>query len=196
MNGLATSGGYYIAMAADEIIAHPTAITGSIGVIMSGLNFSGLLERFGVADQSLKSGPYKDTGSPIREMSPGEAAQLQGVVDDLHARFVDVVTAGRQALRREQIVELADGRIYTARQALDSGLIDRIGYLEDAARAAESRSGISESRVVTYHPPGSYRHNIYSGPGLPPIQVVDLDLFPDGMEALDPGFYYLWPFAH
>ncbi|MEE9278716.1 MAG: signal peptide peptidase SppA [Myxococcota bacterium] len=192
MDGLATSGGYYVAMAADEVIAHPTAVTGSIGVIMMGLNFSGLMERFGVADQSLTSGPFKDAGSSLREMSPEEAAQLQSVVDDLHARFIDVVVAGRPGLERERILQLADGRIYTAGQALTLGLIDRIGYLEDAVEAAEGRTGISQSRVVTYHPPGAYRNNIYSAPPGPPVPLIDLDLLPEGLA---PGFYYLWPFA-
>ncbi|MEE8313513.1 MAG: signal peptide peptidase SppA [Myxococcota bacterium] len=195
LNGLATSGGYYIAMAADEVVAHPTVITGSIGVIMVGLNFSGLMERFGIADQSVKSGPYKDAGSPLRKMTPEETAQLQGVVDDLHARFIEIVDSGRPALERAAVLELADGRIYTSRQALDLGLIDRIGYLEDAAKAAESRSGISESRVVTYHPPGAYKHNIYNGSDLPPVQVIDLHLLPAGESSLQPGFYYLWPFG-
>ncbi len=192
MDGLATSGGYYVAMAADEIIAQPAAVTGSIGVLLSGVNVTGLLDRFGVADQSFTSGPYKDAGSPLRDMSPEEAAQLQGVVDDLHSRFLDVVEAGRPQLERSRIVQLSDGRIYTARQALDVGLIDAIGHLEDAAAAAERRAGISESRVVIYRPAsGEYRRNIYSAPNLPPAQVVELKLLPD--EAmLSPGFYYLW----
>ena len=194
MNGLATSGGYYIAMAADEIIAQPAAVTGSIGVVLKGLNVAGLLERIGVADQSFTSGPYKDAGSPLRDMSPEEAAQLQSVVDDLHAHFIDVVEAGRPKLERSRIVELSDGRIYTASQALDVGLIDSIGHLEDAAAAAERRAGISESRVVIYRPAGAYRQNIYSERNLPSVQVVDLNLLPEE-ATLSPGFYYLWPAA-
>ncbi len=194
MNGLATSGGYYIAMAADEVIAQPASVTGSIGVLMTGVNVAGLLERFGVADQSFTSGPYKDAGSPLRDMSPEEAAQLQSVVDDLQLRFLDVVEAGRPKLERSRIVELSDGRIYTASQALDVGLIDAIGHLEDAAAAAERRAGISESRVVIYRPAGAYRQNIYSGRDLPGITVVDLNLLPEE-ATLSPGFYYLWPGA-
>ena len=192
MNGLATSDGYYIAMAADEIIAQPAAVTGSIGVLMRGLNFSGLLERVGVADQSFTSGPYKDAGSTLRDMSPEEAEQLQGVVDELQARFLDVVEAGRPKLDRSRIVELSDGRIYTASQALDVGLIDAIGHLEDAAAAAERLAGISESRVVIYRPAGAYRQNIYSRRDLPSVNVVDLNLLPEEAR-LAPGFYYLWP---
>ena len=194
MNGLATSGGYYIAMAADEIIAQPAAVTGSIGVALRGLNVAGLLERLGIADQSFTSGAFKDAGSPLRDMSPEETEQLQSVVDDLQARFLDVVEAGRPKLGRGKIVELSDGRIYTASQALDVGLIDAIGHLEDAAAAAERHAGISESRVVIYRPAGAYRQNIYSARDLPNVNVIDLNLLPEE-ATLSPGFYYLWPGA-
>ncbi len=194
LNGLATSGDYYVAMAADEVIAQPAAVTGSIGVLMTGVNVAGLLERFGVADQSFTSGPYKDAGSPLRDMSPEEAAQLQSVVDDLYLHFLDVVEAGRPKLGRSRIAELSDGRIYTASQALDVGLIDAIGHLEDATAAAERRAGISESRVVIYRPSGAYRQNIYSRRDLPSIKVIDLNLLPEA-AMLSPGFYYLWPAA-
>ncbi len=192
-DGIATSGGYYVAMAADELVAHPTTITGSIGVIMSGINLAGLMERYGVTDQSFTSGSFKDAGSPLRKMRPEERAHLEGIVDDLHARFQRVVERGRPELDSAKIEELADGRIFTARQAAELGLIDRVGHLEHAVRAVEQRIGAEESRVVVYARPSEYRSNLYSRRGGPPVQLVDIDLLPFEASRLEPGFYYLWP---
>ena len=188
--GIAASGGYYVAMAADEVIAHPTAITGSIGVVMSGVNVSGLMERFGVEDQSFTSGDFKDSGSPFREMRPEERAHFQAMVDDLHARFQEVVTEGRPELEPAVVAKLADGRVYTARQAMELGLIDRIAHLDEAVEAIEKRVGVRESRVIAYVRPGEFRENLYTRA---PVQVVDIDLLPFETRPLEPGFYYLWP---
>ena len=195
LQGLATSGGYYAAMAADEIIAHPTAVTGSIGVVMAGVNLSGLMERFGVEDQTFTSGAYKDSGSPLRPMRPDERAQLQSVIDDLHARFREVVGAGRPDVAAAELDALADGRILTARQALAAGLIDRVGHLDDAVAALEARASLESSRLIIYHRPGEYRENVYSRAGAPPVQVVDVDVLSFAQKRLEPGFYYLWPGA-
>jgi protease IV len=195
MNGLATSGGYYVAMASDRVIAHPAAVTGSIGVVMPGLSVEGLMDKYGVSDQTLKSGPFKDSGSMFRDMSPEERAQLQGVIDDLFARFRDVVAKGRPSLSREKIASLSDGRVYSAKQALDNGLVDQLGYLEDAVADLEQRAGISESRVVVYHRANQTKENIYSRTPNIAVQVTDVNLLPIRRSALAPGFYYLWPGA-
>jgi len=191
--GLAASGGYYIAMSADEVVSHPTAITGSIGVVMSGVNVSGLMERFGIADQTFTSGAFKDAGSPLRPMRPGERAYFDAVIDDLYARFKEVVVAGRPELTPEAIAPLADGRIFTARQALDHGLVDSIGHIDAAVEALEKRIGADSSRVVVYHRPGEFRDNVYTRSGAPPVQVVDIDVLSIERRQLEPGFYYLWP---
>ncbi|UCE84691.1 MAG: signal peptide peptidase SppA [Deltaproteobacteria bacterium] len=192
LQGLATSGGYYVAMAADEVVAHPTAITGSIGVIMVGINVSGLMERFGVADQTFTSGEFKDAGSPLRPMRAEERDYFEQVVVDLHGRFREVVRLGRPALPPEDLDPISDGRIFTARQAADLGLVDRVGHLEHAVRALEARAGLSHSRVVVYHRPSEYRENVYSEAGPGPVQVVDIDLLPPFSHRLAPGFYYIW----
>jgi protease-4 len=192
-DGIATSGAYYIAMAADEVIMHPASVTGSIGVIFSGINLSGLMEKLGIENQSLTSGAFKDAGSPMRPMRPEERAQLQSVIDDFHARFIEVVDAGRPNLDRETITRAADGRIYSSAQALDLGLVDRIGYVEEAVRAAEHLAGIAESRVVSYHRPYEYRNNLHSRSAGPEGPLVDLDPLPEASFGLEPGFYYLWP---
>lgn len=193
MQGLAASGGYYISMTADHVVAEPTTITGSIGVVMVGLNVAGLMEKLGIQNQTFASGDFKDTGSPFRAMREDERALMQGVIDDLQTRFLEVVEAGRPSLEASEVHRLADGRIYTARQALDLGLIDQIGFIGETVEAAEQRAGIEESRVITYHRPNQYQNNLYSRGDLPPIQVVDVDLIDLANGLLPPGFYFIWP---
>jgi protease-4 len=193
LQGLATSGGYYVAMAADEVIAHPTTVTGSVGVIMRGINVSKLMDNFGISDQSFKSGSFKDAGSPLRPLREEERAQLQSVVDDLHRRFLEVVLAGRPALDPAKVAHLSDGRVFSTSQALEAGLIDRIGHLDEAIQAAEERAEISESRVVMYRESVEYLDNIYSRSRLTPQQVINIDILSLVPDPLPPGFYYLWP---
>jgi protease-4 len=195
MNGLATSGAYYLAMAADRVVAHPAAVTGSIGVIMPGLSIEGLMEKYGVADQTITSGPFKDTGSMLRDMRPDERAQLQSVIDDLYGRFTTVVAQGRPGLDPAKIHTLADGRVYSAQQALTAGLVDELGYLDDAVRGIQQRAGISESRVVVYHRANSVRENFYSRAPDLSLEALQLSLLSLRRSALEPGFYYLWPAA-
>ena len=195
LNGMATSGGYYVAMASDRVIAHPASVTGSIGVIMPGISIEGLMQKYGVVDQTITSGPFKDAGSLLRDMTPQERAQLSSVIEDFFARFVDVVAKGRPALTRERVATLADGRVYSAKQALDAGLVDQLGYLEDAVAELEQRAGITESRVVIYHRANQTRENIYSRVPNIAVQVTDVNLLPIRRSELSPGFYYLWPGA-
>jgi protease-4 len=195
LNGISTSGAYYLAMAADRVIAHPAAVTGSIGVIMPGLSIEGLMEKYGVADQTITSGPFKDTGSLFRDMRPDERAQMKSVIDDLYARFTKVIGEGRPALDAQKIRSLADGRVYSADQALAAGLVDQLGYLDDTVSALEQRAGVAESRIISFHRANSVRENVYSlGPelSLPALELALRSLRP---SSLAPGFYYLWPLA-
>jgi protease-4 len=197
----ATSGGYYVAMAAGEIQAHPTTVTGSIGVIFTSVSVAGLMEKLGVEDQTITAGRYKDAGSPLRRLEPEERAQIQAIVDDLHDRFRSVVVRGRPGLTESQVAELADGRIYSASQALERGLVDRIGTLEEAVEALESELGVDRSRVVAYHRPREIRRNLYTrGPVRGPrIEAPVGALWPapptaGGLERMlsRPAFLYLW----
>lgn len=194
-NGMSTSGAYYLAMAADRVIAHPAAVTGSIGVIMPGLSIEGLMDKYGVADQTLTSGPYKDAGSLFRDMRPEERKQLQSVIDDLFGRFTAVVAEGRPALDAEKIRTLADGRVYSAQQALAAGLVDELGYLDDAVSQVEKKVGATESRVVSYHRANSLHENVYSRAPDFSVDALALALASLKRSALAPGFYYLWPAA-
>jgi protease-4 len=189
MIGAGTSGAYYVAMAADEVRAYPSTVTGSIGVIIAGINVSGLMERFGVENQTITTGPFKDAGSPLRPMRPEERAQLEGVASDLFASFLDVVEAGRPKLGRPRIEELADGRVYSARQALELGLIDALGELPEAVDAAKRASGIpGEARVVVYHRPGEEPENLFWARAPSPPAARSFDL----LQLPGPAFLYLW----
>ncbi|MCZ6679349.1 MAG: signal peptide peptidase SppA [Candidatus Poribacteria bacterium] len=144
MGSTAASGGYYIASAANEIFANPGTLTGSIGVILQFTNLKGLYEKVGLDQQVVKSGEFKDIGSPVRDLTDEERKLLQGTIDDVHSQFVDAIFEGRQEhLTREEITALADGRIFSGQQALERKLVDRLGNLPDAIDRAGELGGIS-----------------------------------------------------
>lgn len=191
---LAASGGYYVALSADTIIAHPTSVTGSIGVIALKFNAKGLMEKIGIEDETIKAGDKKDFLSPLRPMTKEEREILQDMLDDFHERFMDIVAEGRKELAMDQIRVLADGRVYSAKQAFEVKLIDGIGYLDDVIELVKKRAGIDKARVIIYHRPYSYKNNIYSrmtGSDFKNINLVNLDL---GSLFDDMGlrFMYLW----
>ena len=190
---LGTSGGYYIAAAADRVLAHPSSVTGSIGVIMLTMNARGLLEKVGVEATAVTSGPRKDMGSPFRTMTPEERVIFQGLIDSFYQRFLNIVQEGRSNLQMEQIKRLADGRIYTGEQAKAAGLVDEIGYLEDAIALAKKKAGLTEAKVVTYQRPGEYSNNVYSKLLAPSglAGLADLDLM-SFVRGGTPQFMYLW----
>jgi protease-4 len=190
---LGTSGGYYIAAAADRVLAHPSSVTGSIGVIMLTVNAKGLLEKIGVDATAVTSGPRKDMGSPFRTMTTEERAIFQGLIDSFYQRFLTIVQEGRSNLQMDQIKRLADGRIYTGEQAKEAGLVDEIGYLEDAVAVAKKRAGLTEARVVTYQRPGEYSNNVYSKLAVPSglAGLADFDLA-TLVRGGTPQFMYLW----
>lgn len=151
MKDTAASGAYYIAMATDHVMAHPTTITGSIGVISVFIVLEDLLGKIGVQTVVIKSGQAKDVGSPFRKMTDEEKEYLQKIIDEMYQRFLGIVVEGRKdVLGRDKIKALADGRILTGQKAYEQKLVDAIGYLEDAINKAKSLAGITEARVVRY----------------------------------------------
>ena len=148
MGSVAASGGYYIAAATDRIVANPGTLTGSIGVIMETANVEGLLQKIGVEGVIIKSGKYKDVGSPLRKMSADERGLLQAVMDDVHKQFIEAVAEGR-SLELRAAQALVDGRVFTGRQAKEAKLVDELGDLEDAIQLAAEVVGIEgEPKVV------------------------------------------------
>ena len=193
---MSASGGYYISMCADEIVAQPTTITGSIGVIAMYVNVEGLMSKIGVEAQVVRSGKMKAIPNPFERAGPEQIAWFQGMINEMYGKFVDTVAAGRKKLTRERIVELADGRIYTANQAFGNGLIDRVGYFEDALARARELSGCPDAMLVTYTKNmEAPNRTVYSSASahdagaIPAATALadNLGLLSDG-----PAFHYLW----
>ena len=187
---LGTSGGYYVAAAADEITAHPTAVTGSIGVITMKFNLEGLMGKIGVEEQTIKSGDKKDIMSPFRRATPEEIKLAQEIIDRFYGRFLDIIMArAGNRLTREELKLLADGRLYTADQALAGKLVDRIGYLDELIAQTRTRIHDDKARVVSYYRPGSYKGSIYADAV---TKGSPLEMF-GGIEGFSAGgFLYLW----
>ena len=191
--GLGASGGYYVAAAADKIVVLPTGVTGSIGVILLKINMEGLMEKIGVQDEVVMSGDKKDSALPFRPLSPQERELLQGIIDNFYQRFVTVVDEARPKADVKNRKELTDGRVFSAQQALELGLVDQLGYLEDAIDLAKKEANVKEAKVIMYKRPEDYRNNIYSlGEDSPDaLSLIGSELTGFG-GALSPDFMYLW----
>ena len=189
---LAASGGYYIALAGDEIIAHPTSLIGSIGVIALKVNLKELMAKIGVSWEIVKSGDKKDFMSPFRSFTKEERELFQGAIDRLHNRFVKLIAKNRSALDISQVRPLADGRVFDAIQAKDLKLIDHIGYVTDTVRRIKSDLNNSNLKLVTYHRNNDFQGNIYTQLQKPTsFNLINLDLG-FNPKVLSPYFLYMW----
>jgi protease-4 len=191
MMDVAASGGYYVSLAADTIVAHPTTVTGSIGVIMLSFNAEGLMQKLGLGANTVKSGEHKDMGSPFRTLTPDERAIFQSVIDDLQRQFVAKV-ADRRGIPLETARALADGRIYTAQQALDHKLIDRIAYMPDALDMVRRTIGVEHAKIIVYKRPREYRATYYATSSVETSGVDTLVGHFAGVVGTGPKFLYLW----
>lgn len=195
LGDVAASGGYYIAAAAEKILAHPTTITGSIGVIMHSANFSALLDKLGVKPVIVKSTttPMKDILSPTREMTADEKKLLETILDEMYERFTGIVAQSRK-LKADEVRTVADGRIYTAGQALKLKLVDEVGYREDALRTAMKLANVKSAKLVRYKKPVNFlealggAENLFQG-ALGALQDPRLL-----MELGRPRFMYMLPY--
>lgn len=190
LGDLAASGGYYVASPADSIVAHPTTVTGSIGVIIQSLNLEGLMGKIGVKDVTIKRGEEKDILSPFRDLTPEERAMLQGVVDEMYDRFLEVVAEGR-GFSPEELKAVAGGRIFTGTQALANGLVDEIGYQDTAIDKAFELAGLEEATVIEYRKVYSI-FDLFRGQlsriSAPPSSFAIQQLF----KPQTPRLLYLW----
>jgi protease-4 len=191
---MAASGGYYISAGADMIFAPRETLTGSIGVIFSSLNFSGLFEEHGISDMSVTSGEHKDIFSSFREMTDEERAIMQSMVDNSQDAFVSLIAEGR-GMSEEEVRVIADGRIYDGIQAKEIGLIDEFGYLEDVIQAMRRDLDIYNAQVFTYEVPTAFPSLL----GLNLANLLGIESFTDSQlgRALDsnsmPRLMYLAP---
>lgn len=188
---VAASGGYYIAMPSNRIVVHSTSVTGSIGVIAKITNIEGLFQKIGLKEEAIKSADKKDMLSSTRTMTKEERAIIQGIIDELYQRFVDIVVAGRPNLTKEKVLELADGRIYTGEQAVKNGLADKTGDREDAFESAKQLANISEAKVIQY----KKKYNIFQMFEMSAVtQTSNIvsDLKNIILEKNTPKLLYLW----
>lgn len=192
MMGVAASGGYYIASACDDIMAHPTTLTGSIGVISVYPSVESLMSKIGVKVNVIKSGASKDAGAPFRDMTDEERKIFQGINDEYYEDFLQAVARNRkERITAADLRAIADGRVYTAPQALELKLIDEIGYFDDAFRKALSLASLRAARLVAYTYYPKSKTNIYAarlGDYAPP----EAKMLESYLGALRTGFYYLW----
>ena len=185
MGSLAASGGYYIAVAADRVFANPGTLTGSIGVIMAFGNAEKLMEKIGLEPQVVKSGKYKDVGSPARAMTAEERVYLQRVVDDVHQQFIDAVAKGRNITPKEAR-KLADGRVFTGRQALELKMVDEMGGLEDVIVKLGEAVGIEgRPRVIWEEPPKGFMEWLLQG-------SLPKEFKANWMPSQFPSLQFLW----
>ncbi|WP_428938253.1 signal peptide peptidase SppA [Fontivita pretiosa] len=189
------SGAYYVACGADAIVAQPTSVVGSIGVIFNTFDFSGTMAKLGIRSEAITSGELKDMASPLKPLDPAARAVMQGMINEYHGRFVGVVTGNRRQLNSDpQRVKLAtDGRVFSGQQALAMGLVDQLGSLEDAIALARQLSGARDARIVMYKRPYGYSGSIYADQSTPVPRAGVLTIELPEIEAFLPrGFYYLW----
>jgi protease-4 len=149
MRDLAASGGYYVAMAGDWLIAQPTTVLGSIGVIMQSVNIKGLSEKIGITDVTIKSGANKDLLNPFNDVDPAQRALLQEMIDSMYEHFLGIVQSSRP-IEASELRKLADGRIFVAPKALDLKLVDQIGYWDDVLAKTAELLGVDSVKVVRF----------------------------------------------
>jgi len=189
------SGGYYLACGARKILCQASSITGSIGVITQTVSFAGTMKMLGVKAEAIASGPLKTMGSPLKDLTAAERKVFRDMVDEFHEAFVAAVAAGRAGLSDAAVRKLADGRVYTGKQAVARGLADRLGNVYDAVDDAKAAAGARRVKVVMYHRPLGYKANVYSAaPGGTPTAQFNLINLNVGQLALlrRPVFLYLW----
>ena len=197
---VAASGAYYIACAADTIVAHPTSVIGSIGVMFSTMEFAGAMGKMGIRAESIKSGPLKDMGSPYKSLNTNERAVMQEMVDEYFERFIGIVSGSRPVKEPRPTLPLASdyaglysGRVFSGETAVELGLADQTGRLEDSIRLAKKMGKAPRAKVIMYKRPYGYGGSIYASAEPPPARAGTLKLeLPESRLFLPGGFYYLW----
>lgn len=196
MKGVAASGGYYVAVSSDYIVAYPTALTGSIGVIMYNFNIKRLLDRFGIEYIAIKTGEHKDAVSPFKPVDRKEIAWMQSIADAMLEQFIEAVNRGRENLTANDVRKLANGQVYIAKDALEKGLIDEVGYFDDAVRVVSERAGISAPVTVEFEQRWSLKNLIGRAMVFVPESLFRRALIEEiGIQSGKANpyyFYYLW----
>ncbi len=201
MMDVAASGGYYVACAGDYIVAYPSTVTASIGVIIQTVSLQPALSSIGIQTHAITSGPNKDAGSPLSAMTDGHRAVLQTMVDEFYVSFTTIVRQARPSISPENFKLVTDGRIVSGQRALEVGLVDQLGDLDDAFAKARELAGIKDAALIRYHRPLDYVGSVYAkGPATSPqaqpgstqVNLLQLNLGSSLGTLSNPGFYYVW----
>ena len=187
------SGAYYISCASDKIVAQPTSLVGSIGVIFETFNVEGTMSKLGIKAENYKSAAHKDIGSPFREPTEDEKVIMQGLVDQYYERFKSIVLSNRPNTNTNMFPRMTDGRVFSGDEAVQLGLVDKTGLLEDAIQLAKDLSKSPDAKVVIFKRPYGYNGSIYATANAPTpkANVLQLEL-PESASMLPTGFYYIW----
>ena len=199
MAEVAASGGYYLACSGDEIVAMPTTVTGSIGVIIQTFNFSTGMNKIGISADAITSGPNKAMGSPFEPMSKEHRELLQGLVDEFYGNFKSLVVASRPTLSPNDLSWITDGRVVTGQRAVEVGLVDQLGGLREAFATAKNRAGIPTAKLVKYHRPVEYVGSAYAQAPMPgaasgsgtQVNLLQMNLTQSPLGDT-PNFWYVW----
>ena len=202
MMDVAASGGYYLACAGDHLVAHPTSITGSIGVIVQTVSLKPALDRIGIEATTFRSGPGKDAGSPLADLTDEHRAILQSMVDDFYEQFLDRVRSARPQIDEDHFDEVTDGRVVTGQRALQLGVVDEVGDLHTAWQRAKKLAEIEDANLVIYHRRGRRVAAPYMSSPMSPgqagegprdlqINLAQINVTPELLHT-GSGFYYLW----
>jgi protease-4 len=190
---VATSGAYYLALSADEIVALPTALTGGVGAIFNHVNLQDAMSQLNVTADSVKAGPLIDMGSVTRPLEPATRSLLQEMTNGFRDRFLERVTRRRRALTGADRREIADGRIIAAPQAFRLHLVDRLGSIHDAIEEAQRLARVADAEVLIYHRAGSPARSLYAVAPSPPRLSEAIPFSYPGLDRTKlPTFLYLW----
>ena len=189
---LDASGAYYVSCGADKIVANPTSIVGSIGVIFETFDLEGTLDKLGAKSEAIKSAPLKDMASPFRHLTPEAREIMQGMVDEYYARFKNVVMTNRGIKDSATFSLVTDGRVFSGQRAVELGLADQVGRLNDAIDLAAKMGGAPGGEVIMYKRPYGYSGSIYATTSTPEPMSRDLTLKLPMSSWLPDGFYYMW----
>ena len=190
---VATSGAYYLALGADEIVALPTSLTGGVGVIFNHVNLEDAMAQLNVTEDPIKAGPLIDMGTVTRPLEPATRSMLQEMADGFRQRFLERLAKRRPAVTEADRRTLADGRVVAAPQASRMHLVDRLGYIHDALREAQRLASMADAEVVFYHRAGSPARSLYAiAPGPPRLSEAIPFSYPGLDRTKLPAFLYLW----
>ncbi len=188
---MGASGAYYVSVAADEVWTHPTSVVGSIGVVIFNVGVTGLMKKIGVEDRTLSSGAEKEMGSPLKPMTDTDRSLFQGLISDLYTQFFDIVSRNRQ-IAPDILKPLADGRIFTARQALKNHLVDRIGYRDDLIRHLKRLMHVSRFEVIRYREPFLAASGIFGSDSSAGGPMASAGKLAGMLTRSGPTMLYLW----